>query len=79
MSVLIDRYVFLWRLLKIVPQTAMYLRAGTWDRTRILLVFHPPRCTTASLPELADLISAVVLQLPQVVVLGDSNINAESS
>ncbi|XP_061490084.1 uncharacterized protein LOC133388035 [Rhineura floridana] len=66
-----------------LPQSSgfecVYLKLGGRDRIGILLVYHPPRCSTVSLPELAGVVSGLVLESPRLVVLGDFNIHAETA
>uniref|UniRef100_A0A803TC32 Reverse transcriptase domain-containing protein n=1 Tax=Anolis carolinensis TaxID=28377 RepID=A0A803TC32_ANOCA len=66
-----------------VPQSTMFecvhLRVGDRDRLGILLVYRPPRCTTVSLPELAEVVSGLAVESRRLIVLGDFNVHAEAN
>ncbi|XP_061476577.1 uncharacterized protein LOC133381454 [Rhineura floridana] len=57
----------------------LHLVLDQGDRLGILLVYRPPRCPTDSLTELTEVVSAVLLRSPGLLVLGDVNIHAEAT
>ena len=54
------------------------MRIGARDGIGILLGYRAPRDPATSLPELADFVSAALLESPRLLVLGDFNIHAEA-
>ncbi|XP_061463050.1 uncharacterized protein LOC133375459 [Rhineura floridana] len=57
----------------------LHLVLGQRDRLGILLVYRPPCCPMASLTELTEVVSEVLLRSPRLLVLGDVNIYAKAT
>ncbi|XP_061464713.1 uncharacterized protein LOC133376492 [Rhineura floridana] len=57
----------------------LHITLGQRDRLGILLVYRPPCCPTASLTQLTEVVSDLLLRSPKLLVLGDLNIHAEAA
>ena len=57
---------------------ALHVSIGARDGIGILLGYRAPCDPAISLPELADFVSAALLESPRLLVLGDFNIHVEA-